>query len=203
MSLDVRTTGLPPVDAQHYATLLKFAAGAGQTPGLGLGQLPPGFLPMTEGNGMRAQVEYTRDAAAAVAAQSGAVPDLVPAPTVTTDPAGAPDAAAPTPPTGTEVPAVATGAAVAAAEASSTGASATVGGLRRTVSAASAPPGSPSAAAQQVAAGPRSAALAAKTVGLRPGLAGLALLFALLLAPLGGLSAAVTLFVGRRRRMRP
>ncbi len=72
----VPTTGLPTSDAQDYSTLLKFAATSGQTPGLGVGQLPPGYLPMTAANGLGALAAYTEAAAADVAAQNGQVPSL-------------------------------------------------------------------------------------------------------------------------------
>ena len=37
---------LDPTSRQNYATFLKYAAGAGQTPGVELGQLPPGYAPL-------------------------------------------------------------------------------------------------------------------------------------------------------------
>jgi hypothetical protein len=76
MSIDVPTIGLPKSDAAQYSSLLQFVAGAGQAPGLGNGQLPPGYLPLTSANGLATQAKYTRSAAAAVAAQQGAVPLL-------------------------------------------------------------------------------------------------------------------------------
>ncbi len=72
----VATSGLSSADAKGYAAFLRFAAGAGQTPGLGNGQLPPGFLPLTKANGLGALATYTLVAADAVQAQSGAVPGL-------------------------------------------------------------------------------------------------------------------------------
>jgi hypothetical protein len=80
LSADVPTKGLSQTDAQHYATFLRFAATTGQTPGQGNGQLPDGFLPLTAGTGLGVQAQYTVTAAAAVAAQSGTVPPLTPAP---------------------------------------------------------------------------------------------------------------------------
>ncbi|MGA2529214.1 MAG: hypothetical protein ABSG36_08660 [Acidimicrobiales bacterium] len=70
----IPTSGLPAVDASDYASLLQFAATTGQTPGLGVGQLPPGYLPMTEANGLGALANYTWAVAADVAAQNGQVP---------------------------------------------------------------------------------------------------------------------------------
>jgi hypothetical protein len=74
----VPTKGLPPGEASQYGQLLKFAAGDGQVPGTTVGQLPPGYLPMTSANGLGALAAYTKDAADAVAAQSGTVPPIVP-----------------------------------------------------------------------------------------------------------------------------
>jgi hypothetical protein len=73
ISVDVPTSGLPARDATRYAQFLQFVATTGQTPGLGNGQLPPGYLPMTAANGLGQQAQYTRAASAAVAAQSGGV----------------------------------------------------------------------------------------------------------------------------------
>ncbi len=73
----VPTTGLPPTDAADLASLMRFAATQGQTPGFDNGQLPPGYAPMTLGNGLGDQVGYTLRAAAAVASQSGRVPTLL------------------------------------------------------------------------------------------------------------------------------
>lgn len=83
----VATTGLSAADAKAYAGFLRFVAGAGQTPGLGNGQLPPGFLPLTKANGLAALAAYTLKAADLVQAQGGtlpgALPSLTPAPTTT------------------------------------------------------------------------------------------------------------------------
>jgi hypothetical protein len=76
ISADIPTKGLPATDAQKYATFLDFAAFTGQTPGVGNGQLPPGFLPMTASNNLKEMAAYTRSAATAVKAQSGTVPPL-------------------------------------------------------------------------------------------------------------------------------
>lgn len=71
---DVPTSGLSKSDATNLANLIKFDAGAGQTPGTTAGTLPVGYLPMTSANGLGALVDYANRAASAVAAQSGAVP---------------------------------------------------------------------------------------------------------------------------------
>jgi hypothetical protein len=74
---DVPTQGLPTSDASDYAKLLTFVAGSGQQPGTAQGQLPTGFLPLTTSNGLGSLADYTDRAAAAVAAQQGAVPAIV------------------------------------------------------------------------------------------------------------------------------
>jgi hypothetical protein len=73
----VPTIGLSGTDANDFAKLLRFAAGAGQRPGLDVGELPPGYLPMTTANGLGRLASYTEAAADAVAAQQGALPALV------------------------------------------------------------------------------------------------------------------------------
>jgi hypothetical protein len=72
----IPTSGLPATAATDYADLLTFAAGPGQTPGEGVGQLPPGYLPLTTANGLGGLAAYTLAAAADVAAQNGQVPPL-------------------------------------------------------------------------------------------------------------------------------
>ena len=72
----IPTSGLPAAAATDYADLLTFAAGPGQTPGEGVGQLPPGYLPLTAANGLGGLAAYTVAAAADVAAQNGQVPPL-------------------------------------------------------------------------------------------------------------------------------
>ena len=73
----VPTSGLTAPVAADIATFLKFAATTGQTPGSGVGELPPGYLPMTAGNGLGGLAAYTLAAAADVTAQNGQVPALV------------------------------------------------------------------------------------------------------------------------------
>ncbi len=74
----VPTSGLSPTDAADYASLLEFAVSTGQTPGSGVGQLPPGYLPLTQADGLGALASYTLTAAADVAAQNGQVPPVTP-----------------------------------------------------------------------------------------------------------------------------
>lgn len=78
MSLDVPTQGLPATDAKNLAAYMTFAVTDGQTPGTGVGQLPAGYLPMTAANGLGPEVAFTEAAAAAVAAQKGGTPAIVP-----------------------------------------------------------------------------------------------------------------------------
>lgn len=76
VSTDVPTSGLPAAAAHDYAKFLDFVASAGQHPGLADGDLPPGYLPLTARNGLGSLANYTKAAAAAVAAQTGKVPSL-------------------------------------------------------------------------------------------------------------------------------
>ena len=76
----IPTKGLDYPTAQHLSQFLQFAVSYGQRPGTGLGQLPPGYLPLTDANGLGALVLYTRRAAAAVAAQQGVVPTIADTP---------------------------------------------------------------------------------------------------------------------------
>ena len=63
--------------------LLQFAATSGQTPGSGVGQLPPGYLPLTAADGLGGAGQYTQSAATDVAAQNGQVPSLTAAASTT------------------------------------------------------------------------------------------------------------------------
>jgi hypothetical protein len=75
VSTDLPTHGMPKSLAKEYGQFLTFAAGAGQHAGLGVGQLPPGYLPLTAASAPR-MVAYTRAAAADVTAQNAKVPNL-------------------------------------------------------------------------------------------------------------------------------
>lgn len=90
----VPTSGLDHATARDLGELLEFAATDGQRAGLGQGQLPPGYLPMTGANGLGAMVLFTRRAADAVAAQLGSVPSIMETPG---PPAPANASASPTP----------------------------------------------------------------------------------------------------------
>jgi hypothetical protein len=72
----VATSGLPAADAQDYAAFLQFASTTGQTPGVGVGELPAGYVPLTQANGLGALAAYTQAAALDVAAQNGQIPPL-------------------------------------------------------------------------------------------------------------------------------
>ena len=74
ISTDVPTHGLPKAAASDYGSFLSFVAEDGQHSGLGNGQLPPGYLPMTAANGEAKMVAYTKAAAADVRAQNSQVP---------------------------------------------------------------------------------------------------------------------------------
>ena len=88
VNAEIPTTGLSSTDATNLAKFLRFAAGPGQQPGTGIGQLPAGYLPMTSADGAGALVAYTNAAADAVAAQSGnarpVVPGTAPSPAAST-----------------------------------------------------------------------------------------------------------------------
>ena len=71
------TTGLPAADATNLAQLLSFIGTAGQTPGHGSGQLPPGYVPLTKTTGFAALAGYTVRAAAAIAGQHSLQPSAV------------------------------------------------------------------------------------------------------------------------------
>jgi hypothetical protein len=85
------TSGLSPSDARAVAQLMSFAAGAGQSPGLNVGQLPPGYLPLTAANGLQSEAALTQRAAGAVTAQKGLV--LNPSGATTAPPAAVPTTA--------------------------------------------------------------------------------------------------------------
>jgi hypothetical protein len=72
----IPTSGLPAQAAADYANILTFAAGPGQTPGDGIGQLPPGYLPLTAADGLGGLAAYTIAAATDVAAQNGQIPSM-------------------------------------------------------------------------------------------------------------------------------
>jgi hypothetical protein len=81
----VPTSGLTSATAGELATWLRFASTSGQTPGLGVGDLPPGYLPMTAANGLGDMVAYTAAVADDVQAQNGQIPGVAAA---TGDPPG-------------------------------------------------------------------------------------------------------------------
>jgi hypothetical protein len=75
LSADIPTKGLPQNDAGDYGKYLSFAVTTGQAQGPGVGQLPVGYVPI---KGLSDEVDYTKAAAADVAAQNGHVPPLTP-----------------------------------------------------------------------------------------------------------------------------
>jgi len=76
----IPTKGLDYPTARRLSQFLQYAASYGQQTGTGLGQLPPGYLPMTGANGLGALVLFTRRAAGVVAAQQGTVPAIADTP---------------------------------------------------------------------------------------------------------------------------
>jgi hypothetical protein len=80
----VATSGIPALDANEFAALIRFAVTSGQTPGYGIGQLPPGYLPLTAANGLGLLERYSLSAASDVAAQIGQVPNIETGNNVTT-----------------------------------------------------------------------------------------------------------------------
>jgi hypothetical protein len=80
----VPTQGLPPSDAADIGQILQFAATTGQVQGSSVGQLPAGYLPLTEANGLGSLSGYTEAAVADVTAQNGQLPPFPGAPVTAT-----------------------------------------------------------------------------------------------------------------------
>src|SRR5262249_39693554 len=99
VSTAVPTEGLSKTDGERYAEFMRFVAGPGQQPGLQNGQLPPGYLPRTAGNGRSTMARYTQAAADAVAAQEGATVSVTTLKT-TTPSGNQPGGGSTNPPTG-------------------------------------------------------------------------------------------------------
>lgn len=97
VSMSVPTADLAAPDARAYSELMDFAAGSGQTPGTNFGQLAPGYLPMTEANGLGRLSAYTARAATAVADQQCEVPDLTGSGETRSKWSGCPSPSSPTP----------------------------------------------------------------------------------------------------------
>lgn len=72
----IPTEGLEKTSAEAYAAWLRFAVTTGQEPGEALGELPPGYVPMTAANGMGFLKEYSLKAADDIEAQRGNSPEL-------------------------------------------------------------------------------------------------------------------------------
>lgn len=72
----VPTSGLDEADATKFAQLLCYAGDEGQVSGRANGQLPPGYLPLTDANGLGDLRDYTLSAVSAVRAQGGTTPAL-------------------------------------------------------------------------------------------------------------------------------
>ena len=167
----VPTSGLPSADAKDYATLLRYLAGPGQRPGLGVGALPPGYLPLTKANGLGQLAGYTYAAAADVAAQKGALPSLTgnSLPTNSPSPTPTPTATTSTPSGHVSVPPV--------------------------TSPSPTPDSTPA-----VATSPSTTAVSlGRTLGINLGGGGLVVVVVLGLAVLGGFGAPAAYLVGRKR----
>ena len=72
----VPTSGLSSSVAGELSTYLKYVTTSGQNEGLGLGELPPGYLPLTAATGLGALAAYSQAAIADISAQNGQVPPL-------------------------------------------------------------------------------------------------------------------------------
>jgi hypothetical protein len=77
----VPTEGLPKADAPEIGQILQFAATTGQQQGTDVGQLPQGYLPLTQADGLGGLAAYTEAAVADVTAQNGQLPSMTPAST--------------------------------------------------------------------------------------------------------------------------
>jgi hypothetical protein len=197
LSADVPTRGLPPTDATNYGKYLTFAATTGQIQGFGVGQLPPGYLPMTAATGLSAEVAYTKAAAADVAAQNGQIPGVAtgggsPSPNSTTGGHGKTGGSG----HGNTSPGSSSGGSGSGSNSSGSNVGNQSGSKTNPGSGNG---GSASPGTQEVQ--PAVAAGKAGTTGtLGAGLGGLALPLALLVALVGGVVAAVS--YERRRRAR-
>jgi hypothetical protein len=173
----VPTKGVPATDAKDYATLLRFAAGPGQDTGLGVGKLPPGYLPLTKANGLGQLAGYTAAAADDVAAQRGALPSMTGNPP--------PGAKTPTPaPTHTPT------------QSSDTGTPSSDGSNPAPASNSSSSTPKPTAASSAPA---TTTVSLGRTFGIALGGGGMVVVFILGLALLGLVGVPATYFVGRRR----
>jgi len=73
---DVATSDVEAETAGNLADFLCYAATKGQKPGAANGQLPDGYLPISEANGLDEQRQQIFATAAAVRAQKGTIPEL-------------------------------------------------------------------------------------------------------------------------------
>jgi hypothetical protein len=92
----VPTQGLSATDAADIGQVLQFAATTGQQQGTGVGQLPQGYLPLTQADGLGNLAAYTKAAVADVTAQNGQLPSL--------DGSSTPGSPTPSPSSVTETP---------------------------------------------------------------------------------------------------
>jgi hypothetical protein len=175
----VPTSGLPAGDAKDYARLLSFVASKGQTPGQGVGELPPGYLPITAANGLGDLAGYTLAASKAVAAQKGILPSLTGNPA----PGGGRNHSTPTPTrssTSTSSAMTPTGTHVANPQVAQS--SSSVADPTPTVASSPA----------------TNTASLGRTLGINLGGGGLAVVVVIALAMLAGIGTPATYFVGRK-----
>jgi hypothetical protein len=185
LSTDIPTSGLPNEDAVRYGQFLALASSTLQAPGLGNGQTPPGYLPLTAANGLGSLARYTAVAAGYVASQTGTVPSLTNPVALTTGSGSG------------------TNTSTASTSGSSGGSTSGSGGSGTTPTGTTSPSAtSPSPSSSSPASSPNISAQAVgsvgKTVGVQSGFAGLMLPLVLLLAVLGAIAIPLTTVLGRR-----
>jgi hypothetical protein len=181
----VPTRGLPASNAKDYASLLRFIATSGQKPGLGVGRLPAGYLPLTAANGLGQLAGYTYAAAGAVAAQAGALPAL----------------------TGHAAPHAGQGGGSGSGSGSGSGGgtgtgtgTGTPGATPPTIPLPTSPGTSPTSVPPPVIAGPTPALVSiGRTVGRALGGGGAVVAIVILLALIGGTMAPTVYLIGRKR----
>jgi len=76
MTLDVPTSGLSKTDAADYAALLDYIVTKGQVRGADNGQLPEGYLPLTDANGLAVLAKFSKSSVEAIRNQSGELPNM-------------------------------------------------------------------------------------------------------------------------------
>ncbi|MFE5616417.1 hypothetical protein [Streptomyces sp. NPDC056524] len=165
---------LTAAEGRDYGTLLAYAAGAGQTPGVTSGTLPHGYAPLPQA--LRAQ---TREAARKVTALAGRSPSTSPSPSTGTGGSGGTSGDTGSAPTGGGSGGSGTGSGTAGGP--GTGGAAGAGGTQPTTSPSQA---APPAAGKPSPGAPTTTALGAPTPGWAVGLVRHALLVCLIVGAL-------------------